>query len=178
MWRLFDLYEYLQSYELLWYHIILSTLAIHLLKTLALKRENRLEDGKEYLNSQYSLYIKLCESSNLLDRKMKTDLLAAIPTNYESNSSQGDETEYPKLFDLTPRGSHSNILEHYNNFHKNSPGGNLKIDISAAENAVIDKAIKETESQKKDADTSNNETDKLVQLEENITKKINDSIVC
>ena len=161
------------------------TLAIHLFKTLALKRENRLEDGKEYLNSQYSLYIKLCESSNLLDRKMKTDLLAAIPTNYESNSSQGDDTEYPKLFDLTPRGSHSNILEHYNNFHKNSPGGNLKIDISAAENAMIDKAIKETESQKKDADTSNNETDpsnnetdKLVKLEENITKKINDSIVC
>ena len=31
LWRLFDLYEYLQSYELLWYHIILSTLAIHLL---------------------------------------------------------------------------------------------------------------------------------------------------
>ena len=182
------------------------TLAIHLFKTLTLKRENRLEDGKEYLNSQYSLYIKLCESSNLLDRKMKTDLLAAIPTNYESNSSQGDETEYPKLFDLTPRGSNSNILEHYNNFHKNSPGGNLKIDIFAAENAIIDKAINETESQRKDTesqrkdtesqrketesqrkdtesqmketDPSNNETDKLVQLEENITKKINDSIVC
>ena len=161
------------------------TLAIHLFKTLALKRENRLEDGKEYLNEKYSLYIKLCESSNLLDRKMKTDLLAAIPTNYESNSSQGDETEYPKLLDLTPRGSHSNILEQYHNFHKNSQGGNLKINISAAENSVIDKAIKETEFQKKETDPSNNETDpsnnetdKLVQLEENITKKIDESIVC
>ena len=35
------------------------TLAINLYKTLALKRENRLDDGKEFLNDKYSLYTKL-----------------------------------------------------------------------------------------------------------------------
>jgi len=155
------------------------TLAIHLFKTLALCRENRLEDGKEYLNEKYSLYIKLCESSNLLDRKMKSDLLASIPSNYESSSSQGDESEVPRLFDLSPRNLRNpNLLEQYQNFHKNSPGGNIKIDISAAD--AVTKSMNEDNTPIKDEhnNTVNKETDKLVQLEENITKKINDSMVC
>ena len=75
------------------------TLAIHLYKTLSLLRENRLEDGKEYLNEKYSLYIKLCESSNLLDRRMKSDLLAMVPDNmkYESSSSVNSEESRPSL---------------------------------------------------------------------------------
>merc|ERR1711991_163237 len=62
------------------------TLAIHLYKTLALRRENRLEDGKEYLNDKYSLYIKLCESSNLLEKQMKNDLLADVPQQFRSDT--------------------------------------------------------------------------------------------
>lgn len=75
------------------------TLAIHLYKTLSLRRENRLEDGKEYLNEKYSLYIKLCESSNLLDRRMKSDLLAMVPDNmkYESSSSVNSDESRPSL---------------------------------------------------------------------------------
>jgi len=75
------------------------TLAIHLYKTLSLRRNNRLEDGKEYLNEKYSLYIKLCESSNLLDRRMKSDLLAMVPDNmkYESNSSVNSDESRPSL---------------------------------------------------------------------------------
>jgi len=155
------------------------TLAIHLFKTLALCRENRLEDGKEYLNEKYSLYIKLCESSNLLDRKMKSDLLASIPSNYESSSSQGDDSEAPRLFDLSPRNlNNTNLLEHYQNFHKNSLGGNIKIDISAAD--AVTNSMNEANTPIKDEhnNTVNKETDKLVELEENITKKINDGIVC
>lgn len=75
------------------------TLAIHLYKTLSLRRNNRLEDGKEYLNEKYSLYIKLCESSNLLDRRMKSDLLAMVPENmkYESSSSVNSDESRPSL---------------------------------------------------------------------------------
>ena len=75
------------------------TLAIHLYKTLALRRENRLEDGKEYLNERYSMYIKLCESSNLLDKKMKDDLLAKIPDNLLDTQSSvaNDECITEKL---------------------------------------------------------------------------------
>ena len=79
------------------------TLAIHLYKTLSLRRENRLEDGKEYLNEKYSLYIKLCESSNLLDKKMKNDLLANVPDKFKSvdnNSTptSDDINKLPNLF--------------------------------------------------------------------------------
>ena len=62
------------------------TLAINLYKTLALKRENRLDDGKEFLNDKYSLYTKLCESSNLLDTEMHTDLLARVPEGMKYTS--------------------------------------------------------------------------------------------
>ena len=62
------------------------TLAINLYKTLALKRENRLDDGKEFLNDKYSLYTKLCESSNLLDTEMHTDLLAKVPEEMKYTS--------------------------------------------------------------------------------------------
>ena len=55
------------------------SLAIDVYKVLALRRENRGGDGKDYLNSQYSYYVKLCESSNLLTRKLKMDMLISIP---------------------------------------------------------------------------------------------------
>ena len=156
------------------------TLAIHLFKTLALRRENRLEDGKEYLNEKYSLYIKLCESSNLLDKKMKSDLLASIPSNYESSSSQGDENEFPKLYDLSPNNMrHSNLIDPYRNLHENTPA-NLSLDINRqpiSNNIAVLQDIK-NKAQDNLTKENNEETDKLVQLEENITKKINDSIVC
>ena len=78
------------------------TLAIHIFKTLSLYRENRLEDGKEYLNEKYSQYIKFCESSNLLDRKMKNDLLTTVPNSasgFESDSASSNQL--PKLHDLS-----------------------------------------------------------------------------
>jgi len=86
------------------------TLAIHIFKTLSLNRVNRLEDGKEYLNEKYSFYIKLCESSNLLERRMKNDLLASVPHSsaFESNKTS---MEMPDLHDLTKQQpiNHDNI---------------------------------------------------------------------
>lgn len=85
------------------------TLAIHIFKTLSLYRENRLEDGKEYLNEKYSQYIKFCESSNLLDRKMKNDLLTTVPNSasgFESDSASSNQL--PKLHDL----STTDIINH------------------------------------------------------------------
>lgn len=86
------------------------TLAIHIFKTLSLNRVNRLEDGKEYLNEKYSLYIKLCESSNLLERRMKNDLLASVPNSSAFESSK-TSMEMPELHDLTNQEpiNHDNI---------------------------------------------------------------------
>ena len=58
------------------------SLAIDLYKTLSLKRDNRGEDGKDYLNTKYGVYTKLCEASNLLKRQLKIDLLTEIPQQY------------------------------------------------------------------------------------------------
>ena len=69
------------------------TLAIDLFKTLALRRENRSEDGKDYLNKKYGNYIKLCEASNLLKRKMTTDMLTDIPEQYADVSPKGRDLE-------------------------------------------------------------------------------------
>jgi hypothetical protein len=59
------------------------TLAIEIHKVLRLRRDNRGESGKDFLNNKYSKYIKLCEASNLLRRKLKTDLLTNIPVEFE-----------------------------------------------------------------------------------------------
>lgn len=58
------------------------SLAIDIYKTLSLKRDNRGEEGKDYLNTKYGVYIKLCEASNLLKRQLKIDLLTEIPEQY------------------------------------------------------------------------------------------------
>jgi len=57
------------------YHI----LALELFKTLALKPDERVGDGRDYLNKQYSIYIKLIESSNLMNRKNPKDTLLLLP---------------------------------------------------------------------------------------------------
>lgn len=83
------------------------TLAINLYKTLALKRENRLDDGKEFLNDKYSLYTKLCESSNLLDCEMKTDLLAKVPEGMKYTSKVRSALKIPSI-DLSSK-KHSQL---------------------------------------------------------------------
>ncbi len=86
------------------------TLGIHIFKTLSLNRVNRLEDGKEYLNEKYSLYIKLCESSNLLEKRMKNDLLATVPQTSAFESGK-NSMEMPDLHDLDSHQpiNHDNI---------------------------------------------------------------------
>ena len=71
------------------------TLAIDLFKTLALRRENRSEDGKDYLNKKYGNYIKLCEASNLLKRKMTADMLTDIPEQCVDVSPKESDCELP-----------------------------------------------------------------------------------
>ena len=59
--------------------IILSrefyTLSVDIFKTLSLDRENRLNDGKEYLNECYGEYIKLIERSDVLDKRLNDELM-------------------------------------------------------------------------------------------------------
>lgn len=63
------------------------TLAIDIFKTLSLRKEDRGEDGKDYLNTRYSTYIKLVENSNLLVSKLKHDQLTMIPTDCAEDKS-------------------------------------------------------------------------------------------
>jgi len=81
------------------------TLSIDLFKTLSLKREVRGENGKDYLNQKYSQYIKQTESSNLLKRQLKVDLLTEIPKKYtDTNSRFGTPTiESPRPTKYAPR---------------------------------------------------------------------------
>lgn len=78
-------------------------LAIEIYKCLTLSREHRSEEPKSYLDNKYSQYISLTEASALLSKKMKTDLLATVPDNYEnvsikSNTSTGHLSQSP--FDM------------------------------------------------------------------------------
>jgi hypothetical protein len=76
------------------------TLSIDLFKTLSLRRENRGEDGKDYLNKKYSHYIKLTEASNLLKRKLVVDTLTTIPTECIDETPKGSDTEEIQLGSL------------------------------------------------------------------------------
>ncbi len=86
------------------------TLSIDLFKTLSLRRENRGEDGKDYLNKKYSHYIKLTEASNLLKRKLSVDTLTTIPQDFidmtPKGSDDGVELTLPRVYQ-TPRPSYS-----------------------------------------------------------------------
>ena len=54
-------------------------LSYDIFKTLALERAHRLEDGGEYLNKKYNMYVKLVENANLVRNKKLIDQLAPIP---------------------------------------------------------------------------------------------------
>jgi hypothetical protein len=62
------------------------TLAIDIYKCLNLSRENRTEEPRSYLDKKYCDYKSLRESSSLLTKTMKIDLLATIPDNTDNKS--------------------------------------------------------------------------------------------
>jgi hypothetical protein len=68
------------------------TMAVEIYKMLNLRRENREISGKEFLNDQFSHYIKLCESSNLLIARMKNDLLIQPRDGFSTIDSTGAVT--------------------------------------------------------------------------------------
>ena len=74
------------------------TLAIDIYKTLRLRREDRGEDGSNYLSKKYGHYVKLREQSDLLRRKLKNDVLAKIPLNMKDGTPEGTPT--PSLQDI------------------------------------------------------------------------------
>jgi len=73
------------------------SLAIDIFKTLRLKRTDRGENGKEYMNKKYGLYAKYKETSDLMKQKLKHDNLAKIPPHMEIVPSR---TPTPSSSDL------------------------------------------------------------------------------
>lgn len=62
-------------------------LSTDIYKVLALERENRIVDGKTFMDDIYNRYIKLYEQSNLLNRKIKDSLRPLIQDNISDKSS-------------------------------------------------------------------------------------------
>lgn len=64
------------------------TLGVDIYKCLTLSREHRTEEPRSYLDSKYSHYQSLKETSSLLSKRMKADLLATVPDGYDGSSTQ------------------------------------------------------------------------------------------
>lgn len=62
------------------------TLGVEIYKCLTLSREHRTEEPRSYLDAKYSHYQSLKETSSLLSKQMKIDLLASVPDGYEGSS--------------------------------------------------------------------------------------------
>ena len=62
------------------------SLGIEIYKCLTLSREHRTEEPKSYLDNKYSQYQSLTETSTLLSKRMKADLLATVPDGYDCSS--------------------------------------------------------------------------------------------
>lgn len=143
------------------------TLAISLYKTLALQRENRLEDGKEYLNEKYSLYTKLCESSNLLDREMKTDLLAHI--SEEQRYKSPTFRSAPKLMDINASPLNlKNLKQEIKDISNEIDDSPLKKQIVTTNDAVIN--VKES--------IFNNANSAIINVKENVVRHANVIDIC
>jgi hypothetical protein len=69
------------------------TLAIDIFRMLKLKREDRGENGKEFMNKKYALYTKLRETADLMRKKVKHDTLAKVPFNLETPSPGSSDLE-------------------------------------------------------------------------------------
>jgi len=84
------------------------TLAIEIYKTSCMAREHRDVSGKDYLNDQYSRFVKLKEASNLLVRRMKSDLLTeprdGISYLKKKNESSSSGSITPPALELRPFG--------------------------------------------------------------------------
>jgi hypothetical protein len=62
------------------------SLAIEIYKCLTLSREHRTEEPKSYLDNKYGQYQSLTETSTLLSKRLKADLLASVPDGYDCSS--------------------------------------------------------------------------------------------
>lgn len=66
-------------------YYILST---DIFKVLSLEKNNRIVDGKTFMDDMYNRYIKLYEQSNLLNRKIKDSLRPLLQDNSSDKSSE------------------------------------------------------------------------------------------
>ncbi len=69
------------------------SLGIEIYKCLTLSREHRASEPKSYLDDKFSTFQSLCESSALLSKKLKVDLLASVPDGFENRSVNSDRPE-------------------------------------------------------------------------------------
>jgi hypothetical protein len=73
------------------------SLGIEIYKCLTLSREHRTEEPKSYLDNKYSQYQSLTETSTLLSKRMKADLLATVPDGYDCSSETSKKLDLRRL---------------------------------------------------------------------------------
>ena len=71
------------------------SLGIEIYKCLTLSREHRTEEPKSYLDNKYSQYQSLTETSTLLSKRLKADLLATVPDGYDCSSDTTKDLKNP-----------------------------------------------------------------------------------
>ncbi|MDA9072758.1 hypothetical protein N9K75_02665 [bacterium] len=142
-------------------------LAIDLYKSLSLRRENRSDNGKEYLNEKYSQYIKMVEASNLLQGKMKADLLTTIPSS----------CVYDNLREINYQTS---IIKRHENIE--SAVNDLDSLVNVEKDEKIESAVNDSDSlvnveNDENIESAVNDSDSLVNVEkdEKIESAVNDS---
>lgn len=87
-------------------------LAIEIFKILKMKRQDRGENGKEFMNKKYSLYSKYKETSDLMRKKIKHDALARIPICLESGSTPTSSDLEEDVYKSYPT-QHSYIFDRF-----------------------------------------------------------------
>jgi hypothetical protein len=68
------------------------SLGIEIYKCLTLSRDHRASEPKSYLDEKYGQFQSLNESSALLSKKLKVDLLATVPDGFDNKSVNSELT--------------------------------------------------------------------------------------
>lgn len=87
------------------------SLGIEIYKCLTLSRDHRASEPKSYLDEKYGQFQSLNESSALLSKKLKVDLLATVPDGFDNKSVNSELTSLrtPKN-PLQSEGNDDNII--------------------------------------------------------------------
>ena len=166
------------------------TLAIDIYKVLSLPNNLKGEKGLSYLNNKYSLYNKLVEASDLLQKKNKNDQLIVMnkefvtdfnrqnSTNTDDNSELKNKNELPIVINTPKENYFIDPITVYNATQNLDKSNKYSIDFKEQLDNQIDQSKQQLEEKmNKQLDESNHILEQQLdqskqQLEENMNKQL------